>query len=132
VGYAFINFVDAIFILKFFEEFNAKKWEHFNSEKICELTYGRIQGKSSLVDHFEQANLQFQNDRKVRPLILNVAFPNPSFLKDYRKNLLLRFGADKQLKFKKRDVSEEEPSELDYSGPCKNAGRKWPQLKKKL
>ena len=56
MGYAFINFVDSIFILKFFEEFNAKKWEHFNSEKICELTYGRIQGKSALVDHFEQAN----------------------------------------------------------------------------
>lgn len=46
VGYAFINFVDSIFILKFFEEFTGKKWECFNSEKICDLTYGRIQGKT--------------------------------------------------------------------------------------
>ena len=45
VGYAFINFVDSIFILKFFEELNGKRWECFNSEKICEITYARIQGK---------------------------------------------------------------------------------------
>ncbi len=56
VGYAFINFVDSIFILKFFDEFNGKKWECFNSEKICELTYGRIQSKGNLVDHFDSAN----------------------------------------------------------------------------
>ena len=31
VGYAFINFVDAIFILKFYEEFNGKNWKRFNS-----------------------------------------------------------------------------------------------------
>lgn len=92
VGYAFINFIDAIFILKFFEEFNAQKWEFFNSEKICELTYGRIQSKLSLIDHFENANNWFQGDRKARPLILNVVLPNQSFLKDYRKNLLLKFG----------------------------------------
>lgn len=42
VGYAFINFVNPIFILKFFEELNGKRWECFNSEKVCEITYGRI------------------------------------------------------------------------------------------
>ena len=45
VGYAFINFVDPIFILSFLEDMNHKSWERFNSEKICEITYGRIQGK---------------------------------------------------------------------------------------
>jgi hypothetical protein len=44
----------------------------------------------------------------VRPLILNVLAPNPSFLKDYRKNLLLKFGKDYALKFKKRTYSDEE------------------------
>ena len=42
VGYAFINFVDPMFILPFYEDLNAKSWERFNSEKICEITYGRI------------------------------------------------------------------------------------------
>ena len=49
VGYAFINFVEPTFIVPFFEDLNAKYWERFNSEKICDLTYGRIQGKTDLV-----------------------------------------------------------------------------------
>lgn len=36
-------------------------------------------------------------------MILNVAVPNPSFLKDYRKNLLLKFGKDMQLQFKRKN-----------------------------
>ena len=108
MGYAFINFVDSIFILKFFEEFNGQKWECFNSEKICELTYGRIQGKQNLIEHFEQTSSWSQSDRKVKPLILNVLPPNSSFLKDYRKNLLLKFGKDISLKFRKRNFSREE------------------------
>lgn len=52
VGYAFINFVDPVYILQFYEEFNGKKWKKFNSEKICQLTYGRIQGKNALKEHF--------------------------------------------------------------------------------
>lgn len=68
VGYAFINFVEPIFILPFYEDLNAKSWERFNSEKICEITYGRIQGKHSLVDNFSYS----AETRKVKPLILEV------------------------------------------------------------
>ena len=115
MGYAFINFVDSIFILKFFEEFNGKRWECFNSEKICELTYGRIQSKVALIEHFEQTSAFSQTDRKVKPLILTVPPPNPSFLKDYRKNLLLKFGKDIGLKFKKRTYSDEETYQEKYT-----------------
>lgn len=52
MGYAFINFVDPVFILKFYEEMNNKSWDRFKSEKICELTYGRIQGQANLIDNF--------------------------------------------------------------------------------
>jgi hypothetical protein len=38
VGYAFINFADPIYILKFHEELDSKKWERFNSEKVRKLT----------------------------------------------------------------------------------------------
>ena len=51
-GYAFINFADVCFIPPFYEEFNLKKWNKFKSSKICELRYGRIQGKENLVKHF--------------------------------------------------------------------------------
>ena len=35
VGYAFINFKHYDTIVKFYNEFNGKKWNRFNSEKIC-------------------------------------------------------------------------------------------------
>jgi len=52
MGYAFINFVDPIYILKFYDEMNGKAWDRFKSEKICQLTYGRIQGQQNLIDNF--------------------------------------------------------------------------------
>ena len=45
MGYAFINFIHPIFVPEFHHSFNNTKWNHFKSEKICEITYGRIQGK---------------------------------------------------------------------------------------
>lgn len=35
VGYAFVNFIHAKFILDFYKEFNGRRWDRFNSEKIC-------------------------------------------------------------------------------------------------
>ena len=70
VGYAFINFVNSLYILQFFESFNGKKWEKFKSEKICQLTYARIQGRQALMLHFKSYNNLFQYSQKVRPLIL--------------------------------------------------------------
>ena len=70
VGYAFINFLDATMIISFHEEFNGKRWERFNSEKICELTYARIQGRNALANHFEYSSVMFQEDAQVKPVIL--------------------------------------------------------------
>jgi len=67
VGYAFINLTDPLYVLPLYEDLNGRTWERFNSEKICELTYGRIQGKTSLVDNFSHS----VESRKVKPLILN-------------------------------------------------------------
>lgn len=52
MGYAFINFVDSVFIVDFFGEYDGKKWAQFNSDKICKITYGRIQGKKALENNF--------------------------------------------------------------------------------
>lgn len=68
VGYAFINFIDPISIPEFYKEFNNKKWEKFNSEKVCQIAYARIQGKESMVEHFKNSSLLFE-DPKCRPLI---------------------------------------------------------------
>jgi protein phosphatase 1 regulatory subunit 42 len=42
VGYAFINFRSYQTILRLADKFAGKKWERFNSEKICQLAYARI------------------------------------------------------------------------------------------
>lgn len=70
IGYAFINFVDPVYIVPFYEDMDNQSWETFNSEKICEITYGRIQGKRNLV---ENVNKQPET-RKIKPLILSVPF----------------------------------------------------------
>jgi len=70
VGYAFINFLHAKHIVSFYKEFHNKKWEKFNSEKVCELTYGRIQGKVSLIGHFQNSSLMCE-DKKCRPIIFH-------------------------------------------------------------
>jgi hypothetical protein len=43
VGYAFINFIDYRAIVSFFKEFNGQRWKNFNSEKVCAISYARIQ-----------------------------------------------------------------------------------------
>lgn len=70
VGYAFINFRDPLSIPSFYEEFNNKKWKKFNSEKVCQISYARIQGKYAMVEHFKNSSLLFE-DVKCQPLIFH-------------------------------------------------------------
>jgi len=69
VGYAFINFIDPKNIKSFYSEFHGKKWEKFNSEKICEIKYARIQGLEALIDHFQYSSVMNQQDKKLKPYI---------------------------------------------------------------
>jgi len=43
VGYAFINMVRPEYIIPLIQKFDRKKWEKFNSEKVCNISYARIQ-----------------------------------------------------------------------------------------
>lgn len=70
VGYAFINFIDFRYITSFYQEFDGKKWEKFNSEKICALSYARIQGRHNLEKHFQSSNIMIQ-EKNMRPLIFS-------------------------------------------------------------
>lgn len=83
IGYAFINFVDPIYIVPFYEDLNNQSWETFNSEKICQITYGRIQGKRNLV---ENVNKQPET-RKIKPLVLDVVY-TPSYIESVRLEMI--------------------------------------------
>lgn len=66
VGYAFLNFIHTKFIQDFYREFHGKRWNKFNSEKICELAYARIQGTTSLIDHFQNSCGRAREEKRVR------------------------------------------------------------------
>jgi RNA recognition motif-containing protein len=67
-GYAFINFVDFKDILPFFDEYNGTSWKRFNSDKICDITYARIQGKAAMLKRFENSALM-EKDDEYRPKV---------------------------------------------------------------
>lgn len=68
VGYAFINFTDRNDVVVFFSHFHGRKWNHFNSEKVCAVTYARIQGKQSLVLRYQNSSLLDRED-SYKPLL---------------------------------------------------------------
>ncbi|XP_048235997.1 protein MEI2-like 4 isoform X2 [Ricinus communis] len=75
VGYAFINMTDPKQIVPFYQAFNGKKWEKFNSEKVASLAYARIQGKAALIAHFQNSSLM-NEDKRCRPILFNTDGPN--------------------------------------------------------
>ncbi|KAK4787602.1 hypothetical protein SAY86_011435 [Trapa natans] len=70
VGYAFINMLSPAHIIPFYKNFNGKKWEKFNSEKVASLAYARIQGKAALVAHFQNSSLM-NEDKWCRPILFD-------------------------------------------------------------
>lgn len=67
-GYAFVNFVDYRDICAFFDEYNGTGWKRFNSDKICDITYARIQGKAAMLKRFENSALM-EKDDEYRPKV---------------------------------------------------------------
>ena len=55
VGYAFINFIEPKFVVSFAKITKGMKWTHFNTSKICDLTYANIQGRDALIRKFRNS-----------------------------------------------------------------------------
>ena len=74
-GYAFINFVNCKDILGFHRRYFGKHWRTFNSDKICDITYARIQGKDAMLKRFENSALM-EKDDEYKPLVFASDGPN--------------------------------------------------------
>ena len=74
-GYAFINFTNSYYIPYFYFLFNGKMWSSTNSQKVCEITYSKIQGKKGLISHY-QGKIIFQNDSIKNNSELKFIMPN--------------------------------------------------------
>jgi hypothetical protein len=59
----------------FFQTFNGKKWEKFNSEKVASLAYARIQGRNALIAHFQNSSLM-NEEKWCRPMLFHKDGPH--------------------------------------------------------
>ena len=60
-GYSFINFTCSYYIPYFYFLFHKKRWSSTNSQKVCEITYSKIQGKNNLLSHYAK-NIIYKNE----------------------------------------------------------------------
>ena len=51
LGFGFINFLNPLSLILFYDEFMGKKWNYFNSPKRCFLAYSNFQGKNELINY---------------------------------------------------------------------------------
>ncbi|XP_077214030.1 uncharacterized protein LOC143848858 [Tasmannia lanceolata] len=85
LGYAFVNFTNATAALRLYNSYHNHKWVVFDSKKICEITYARIQGKKSLVDHFRNSSFPCDSDEFL-PILLtpprngSTSCPSPNLI----------------------------------------------------
>jgi len=77
-GYAFVNFFNYRDIISFHDNYNGKSWKVFKSEKICCITYARIQGKEGMMKRFQNSALM-EKDQAYRPLVFS---PNGDVLEE--------------------------------------------------
>ncbi|CAA6663986.1 unnamed protein product [Spirodela intermedia] len=109
VGYAFINMVDPQQIIPFFQTFNGKKWEKFNSEKVASLAYARIQGKSALIAHFQNSSLM-NEDKRCRPILFHTDGPNAGDQEPFPMGINIRSRPGRPRPAANEDGHQESPS----------------------
>lgn len=68
VGYAFINMVDPKHVAELARDLHGKRWAQFNSDKICQVAYARMQGLEQILAHFQKSSL-LDESPDVRPVI---------------------------------------------------------------
>ena len=73
-------------------QFNGKSWKNFNSEKICELTYGRLQGKTQLLKQLEGSGVMQQSDSAKKPLIFETIQPTKEQLEKIKKDFIKTYS----------------------------------------
>ncbi|KAG9445526.1 hypothetical protein H6P81_011654 [Aristolochia fimbriata] len=62
VGYGFVNLTSPQAAWRLYKTFHNQPWEVFNSRKICEVTYARLQGLETLKEHFRNSKFACDTD----------------------------------------------------------------------
>ncbi|KAL0889615.1 hypothetical protein Bca101_013598 [Brassica carinata] len=72
VGYGFVNMTSPEAAWRLYKAFHLQRWEIFNSHKICQVTYARVQGLEDLKEHFKSSKFPCEAE-----LYLPVVFSPP-------------------------------------------------------
>ncbi|KAL5228996.1 hypothetical protein ABZP36_017261 [Zizania latifolia] len=62
VGYGFVNLTSPEAAVRLYKAFHKQPWEVFNSRKICQVTYARVQGLDALKEHFKNSKFPCDSD----------------------------------------------------------------------
>ncbi|XP_051227673.1 protein terminal ear1 homolog isoform X1 [Lolium perenne] len=62
VGYGFVNLTSPEAAVRLYKAFHKQPWEVYNSRKICQVTYARLQGLEALKEHFKNSKFPCDND----------------------------------------------------------------------
>ena len=78
LGYGFINFINPLHLILFYEEFMGKKWNFSNSQKRCYLAYSISQGKNELINYMLKrfGIKKFKNNKKLNDKITKSFYIN--------------------------------------------------------
>jgi len=66
----FINLLTPADIERFYNEFNARKWDIAHSQKLCTVAFAKLQGVAELISRFRSAVVARQ-DPSVQPVFLD-------------------------------------------------------------
>ncbi|CAK9179692.1 unnamed protein product [Ilex paraguariensis] len=70
VGYGFVNMTSPQATWRLYKAFHLQSWEVFNSRKICEVTYARLQGLEALKEHFKNSKFPC-NTEEYMPVVFS-------------------------------------------------------------
>ena len=86
LGYAFINFVDPLHIILFYETYHDKKWTKYKSVKKMDMTYADKQGKKDINCKDEQTYFAVE-DKKINFSSLRPKIEIPMKYYDFFKKI---------------------------------------------
>ncbi|RID55479.1 hypothetical protein BRARA_G02736 [Brassica rapa] len=72
MGYGFVNMTTPEAVWRLYKAFHNNHWRLFQSSKICEVTYARVQGLESLKEHFKHLKLPCV-EMEYKPVIFSPA-----------------------------------------------------------
>ncbi|KAF4655632.1 hypothetical protein FOZ61_007476 [Perkinsus olseni] len=82
MGYAFVNFINHDAAMEFMNAFEGYKLEGFNSLKVCQTGFSRIQGLDANINHYRNSPVNYVSIPEYRPLWFvegkEMPFPGPT------------------------------------------------------